>query len=92
MFSHHFVRRWAERKGGFPSIEEVNSIIASSLRIIKQEVLFRRTSGGKLVRRRQLSHFWHHASGVILLVDEDNGIAVTVITPDMPDKYGEGQA
>jgi hypothetical protein len=86
-FSKHFVARWAERKGSLPSLEEVNAILADSLRILRQEALWKRVADGVLARHRQLSHYWCHAAGVILLVDDHAGMAVTVITPDMDDKY-----
>jgi len=88
-FSRHFVARWVLRKGGFPSIEEVNAILARSLRIIKQRSLWERVADGVMIRHAELSHYWCHAAGVILLVDDRTGTAVTVITPDMADKYSE---
>ena len=68
-FSRHFVARWAERKGSLPSIEEVNAILADSLRILRQEALWKRVPDGALVKHRQLSHYWCHAAGVVLLVE-----------------------
>jgi hypothetical protein len=87
-FSRHFVARWAERKKSLPSLEEVNGILARSLRIVKQRILWERVADGVMVRHPELSHYWCHAAGVILLVDDRSGTAVTVITPDMDDKYG----
>ena len=89
-FSRHFVQRWAERKGGLPSIEEVNDILARSLRVIKQRSLWERVADGVMIRHGELSHYWCHAAGVILLVDDRTGTAVTIITPDMVDKYNAG--
>jgi hypothetical protein len=86
-FSKHFVRRWAERSGGLPSIEEINRIIAGSLCILKQRTLYGIRPDGTKRRHRELSHFWNDEAGVILLIDELDGTAVTVITPDMRDKY-----
>jgi hypothetical protein len=86
-FSKHFVHRWAERKGGLPSIEEVNDILRNSLCIMKQELLWRQVDKGVMVRHQELSHYWSHRAGVILLVDDYQGIAVTLITPDMTSKY-----
>jgi hypothetical protein len=87
-FSRHFVAQWAERVGGFPCIEGVNEILGRGMRIIKQERLFRRHNDGTMVSHKELSHFWCHADGMILLIDELNGIAVTVLTPDMASKFG----
>lgn len=89
-FTRHFVQRWAERMGGLPSIEEVNALLLGSLRIIKQEVLYRRTPSGAMVRHKGLSHYWSDAAGMIVLVDDYQGIAITVVTPDMKDKYNPG--
>jgi hypothetical protein len=86
-FSKHFVRRWAERSGGLPSIEEINAILSNSLRIVKQRTLYGIRPNGTMRRHHELSHFWNDQAGVILLVDELNGTAVTVITPGMRDKY-----
>ena len=79
--------RWGQRMGGFPSIEDVNDILARSVCIIKQERLWRRQTDGRMVRHLELSHFWCHSDGMILLVDELNGIAVSILTPDMVSKY-----
>ena len=87
-FSKHFVRRWAERSGGLPSIEEINAVLSGSLRILKQRTLYGIRPDRTRRRHRELSHFWNDRVGVILLVDELNGTAVTVITPGMRDKYG----
>jgi hypothetical protein len=87
-FSRHFVQRWGERIGGLPSIEEINEIIAGSLRIIKQRSLWERVAGNVMIKHGSLSHYWCHRAGLILLVDEHTRTAVTVITPDMVDKYG----
>jgi hypothetical protein len=86
-FSKHFVARWAERKGSLPCIDDVNAILAGSLRIIKQRSLWE-SVGGVMIRHNEVSHYWCHSAGVILLVDDQTGTAVTVITPDMVDKYG----
>jgi hypothetical protein len=86
-FSRHFVQRWAERKGGWPSIEEVQRIVDDGVRIVKQERLWRRVANGVMVEHHELSHYWCHSAGVILLVDERAGVAVTLITPDMQSKY-----
>ena len=86
-FSKHFVERWVQRKGTLPCIDDVNAMIEASLRIIKQRSLWERI-GGTMIQHQELSHYWCHSAGVILLVDDYAGRAVTVITPDMDDKYG----
>jgi hypothetical protein len=35
---------------------------------------------GTLVPHKILAEYWHHERGMILLVDEDRGMAVTVLT------------
>jgi len=87
-FDRHFVQRWAERMGGLPDIEQVNAVLAGSLRIIRQEVLYKQCASGCLVRHETLSHYWNHAAGIILLVNDHQGKAITLLTPDMADKYG----
>lgn len=88
-FSRHFVRRWAERKGGLPAIEEINRMLGESVCIVKQERLFRRLEDGRMVEHQELSHYWCHADAVILVVDDLRGRAVTLLTPDMTSKYDE---
>jgi hypothetical protein len=91
-FGTHFIQRWAERMGGFPSIEEVNEVLAGSLRIIKQRILWKVLCSGGYGRHEVLSHFWNHERGIIVLVDEYKGTAVTLLTPGMIDKYSRGAA
>ena len=86
-FSRHFVQRWAERMGGLPDIETVNAMMAASLLIIKQKVLYERPPTGPLIKHEALSHYWNDPAGMILLIDDNHGIAVTILTPDMKDKY-----
>jgi len=77
--SRHFVRRWNERVGASPSLAKVNQILAESCRIRKQMRCMVRRFGG-LVPRKVLAEYWHHERGMILLVDEERGMAVTVLT------------
>jgi hypothetical protein len=88
-FGKHFVGRWAERCGGLPSIEEINAIIGGSLRILKQRTVYGIRPDGTKQEHFELSHFWNDKAGVILLVDERDGTVVTVLTPDMRDKYAK---
>ena len=88
--SKHFIRQWALRKGSLPSIEEVNEIINDSLLIMKQQLLYRRMNDGVMVKHQELSHYWCHAAAVILIVDDREGRAVTLLTPDMESKFDDG--
>lgn len=86
-FSKHFVHQWVERMGALPSIEEINTVLTGSLRILKQRTVYGIKQDGTRRKHRELSHFWNHNTGCILLVDELAGTVVTVLTPDMRDKY-----
>jgi hypothetical protein len=88
--SKHFIRQWALRKGSLPSIEEVNEIINDSLLIMKQQLLYRRMNDGVMAKHQELSHYWCHAAAVILIVDDREGRAVTLLTPDMESKFDDG--
>lgn len=77
--SKHFVRRWNERVGESPSLAKINEILAESCRIRRQmRCMVRRF--GVLVPHKILAEYWHHERGMILLVDEERGMAVTVLT------------
>jgi len=77
--SKHFVRRWQQRVGATPSIEAVNQILASSQRIRRQIRCMVPRFGG-WVPHKVLAEYWNHGRGLVILVDEDNRMAVTVIT------------
>jgi hypothetical protein len=89
-FSRHFVDQWVLRKGTFPTLEEVNTIIQDSLLIMKQQLLYHRKNNGAMVEHKELSHYWNHGAAVILLVDDLAGVVVTCLTPDMVSKFVGG--
>jgi hypothetical protein len=75
----HFCSRWKQRVGALPSVEGVNLILCRSQRIRKQMRLFRR-DGPRLVPVKVLAEYWDSRAQIIILVDEDERRAVTVLT------------
>ncbi|MEN6439451.1 MAG: hypothetical protein ABFD97_12830 [Syntrophobacter sp.] len=78
--SRHFVQRWTQRVGAAPSVEGVNRIIEKSSQIRDQDRFIKEVAGQRRVII-QLAEYWYHPGGLIIKVDERNGMAVTVITP-----------
>jgi predicted nucleotide-binding protein (sugar kinase/HSP70/actin superfamily) len=76
----HFERRLRERLGIELTIERLNQLLSESKRIRRQQSIYRLING---VYRHRLvvGEFWHHAAGIIMLIDEWKGKAITVVTP-----------
>ncbi len=77
----HFVRRWRERRGGVPSVERVNHLIRKG-QCLKRQKKFYWEVAGKVREHSTLAMFWNHQEAIIIWVDEANGKAVTLITPE----------
>lgn len=75
----HFCKRWRERIGSEPTLDQVNRIIAEAQRIRRQETVWRRRGTGILEPYRILAEYWHHEAGLLIRVDERRSKAVTVI-------------
>lgn len=82
--SSEFMMRYRQRFGGEPSLELVNALLAESKRIRRQQTLYKLINGS-FHKYEFLGEHWHHGAGLILLINERQRTAVTVITPD--DEY-----
>jgi hypothetical protein len=78
-FSSHFVERWVQWCGRFPSIEEVNLLIQGAQQLRPQVDLLQRGSDGTLMPYKLLAEFWNDAEGIVIRVDECVEKAVTLI-------------
>lgn len=82
-FSAHFVRRWEERCGGRPDIDQLNAIIEQSQKIRNQQKVWR-SRYGQWEPWYLLAEYWSRQHGMIIFVDERYRRAVTLI------KWGHG--
>lgn len=78
--TRHFNERWKQFVGTVPSLEGLNEIVAESSKLRGNMNVFRHDGRG-LVHVKLLAEYWNHRIGVIIKVDEQNGHAVTIITP-----------
>jgi len=77
--TRHFTKRWGERCGFIPTIEEINQTIGAATKIQTQMLVYR-LRHGEYRAFKILAAYWHHPSGVIIKVDEESKSAVTVMT------------
>ena len=78
--SNHFQRRWRERVGGVPELAEINEILEHGLRVREQMKGIFQVVGGKQEPVNVLALYWSPAQQVIIWVDMDRQVAVTVIS------------
>lgn len=79
--SKHFCDRWEERVGGRPTVEGVNWLIRQGQCLRRQQDLWRQDRWG-MRPYRLLAEYWCHRAGMLIRVDSERGIAVTVIVPE----------
>lgn len=76
----HFEKRLRERLGIDLTLDRLNALLSESKRISRQQTVYRLING-EFRRRKLLAQFWNHKVGVIILIDEWQARAVTIITP-----------
>jgi hypothetical protein len=81
--TRHFERRLRERLGIELTLDKLNQLLFESKRIRRQQTIYRLING-EYKARILIGEFWHHGAGIILLIDEWKGRAVTVVTPTDP--------
>lgn len=80
--SKHFCDRWAERVGNMPTPQAVDSIIEDSVRI-------QRGDGFRGVRKagsKPLSIFWNTELDLVIYVDPQRQVAVSVLSKKVKPK------
>jgi hypothetical protein len=85
--TRHFERQLRKRLGVELTIERVNQLLSESKRIRRQQTLYKLING-EYRRRKQIGEFWHDGVSIIMLIDEWEGKAVTLVTPRdrLPDR------
>ena len=81
----HFVERW-ENGDGDPSrriqitldIENVNNLLEESLRVQRQRTIYLRENG-RYVPYVQLAAYWHPGFHLLMKIDVERRVAVTVV-------------
>ncbi|MBA3028940.1 MAG: hypothetical protein FP816_09040 [Desulfobacteraceae bacterium] len=72
----HFIKNWALRVGGVPTVEQVQHIIRESL-VVQSCSTYAKRNGDP---HRVLAIYWHTGLDVVLKVDEFSGNVVTVMS------------
>ncbi len=75
----NFAMRFQERFSREITIHELNQLLSESKCIRRTEIVFRFIDG-TYKRRKVLGEFFHRGAGIIMLIDEWKGRAVTVVT------------
>lgn len=78
--TQHFVRNWQRRKGEGVRPEQIETLLNDAIQVAPSRAL---ANGA---RRRTLAFYWHPEAQVIIGIDDTNGMAVKVLTPDMEDR------
>jgi len=81
----HFVQRWRERKGGAVNAKMVNAILQRSVCVFPQRVLYQRDGEPYIL----LGRYWDPVEGLVLVIDEKQGMAVTLLTAANGGSYDE---
>lgn len=76
----HFIRRWEQRRGGFPTVVGVNDILKRSQRVRGQHVFWKLVNV-EFYQASSPAIFWSHKDGLIIMVDLKKGAAITLIVP-----------
>lgn len=79
--SKHFIDQWKLWVGAAPTVSGVNDILAESQKLNGQRRVYVPQEMGGTKPDKVLAQYWNHTVGVIIRIDLDNGMAVTVITP-----------
>jgi len=73
--SNHFKKHWRGRVGGrVPTVREVEAMIERSV-IVQRGRVFRLHNGS---RYKRLGIYWDIRRSVVMTIDEQNGVAVSV--------------
>lgn len=74
--SKHFEQRWTERVGGMPSVEQIQGIIANSMRIQKGQ--YYHLINGKPFNT--LTIYWHPELDLVISCDYRDKVLVSVLS------------